>query len=199
MARIDPLAYRAFRRGPAPEPVSDPTALLALAVEVEGLAALADWEPVGLDLENLTLSMRGEDGITGTTIRRLRRRAAAWAALSPDLREFFALSGKDWLTEIRQVADEQKELATLGLAVADVARAAAALPPELGYCNRGGREFFARHVRDHAGPRVVLLRAFGEADLPPGWAIGMTRRLFEAHAGHPCPYDLSHLLPRSKP
>lgn len=146
MARIDPLAYRAFRLGPAPEPVSDPTALLALAVEVEGLAALADWEPVGLDLENLTLSMRGEDGITGTTIRRLRRRAAAWAALSPDL-----------------------------------------------------REFFAGHVRDHAGPRVILLRAFGEADLPPGWAIGMTRRLFEAHAGHPCPYDLSHLLPRSKP
>ena len=46
------------------------------------------------------------------------------------LQEFFALSGKDWLTEIRQMAAENDQLKDLGLAVADIARANAKRPPE---------------------------------------------------------------------
>jgi hypothetical protein len=46
------------------------------------------------------------------------------------LQDFFALSGKDWLTEIRQMAAENDQLRDLGLAVADIARANAKLPPE---------------------------------------------------------------------
>lgn len=38
------------------------------------------------------------------------------------LQEWFAKEGKDWLGEIRQIAEEESELASLGLAVADVAR-----------------------------------------------------------------------------
>ena len=38
------------------------------------------------------------------------------------LQEFFALSGKHWLDEIRQMASEDSKLRELGLAVADVAR-----------------------------------------------------------------------------
>lgn len=140
--KIDPKAYR-----PAPQvaaPSTDPTALLALAVEVECLAELSEWEPVGLDLENLTLSMRGEDGITTTTILRLRRRARAWGRLNQEL-----------------------------------------------------RAFFVAHVVNHAAPRLCLLHALDEAPSPPGWAVGMTRRLYEAHTGHPCPFNVSNLLPRS--
>lgn len=38
------------------------------------------------------------------------------------LQEWFAKEGKDWLSEIRQIAEEENELSQLGLAVADVAR-----------------------------------------------------------------------------
>lgn len=38
------------------------------------------------------------------------------------LRDFFAREGKDWLTEVQQIAEEDQELSKLGLAVADVAR-----------------------------------------------------------------------------
>lgn len=38
------------------------------------------------------------------------------------LQEWFAKEGKDWLSEIRQIAEEDQELSQLGLAVADVAR-----------------------------------------------------------------------------
>ena len=140
--KIDPKAYRARPETAAPS--ADPTALLALAVEVECLAELSGWESVGLDLENLTLSMRGEDGITTTTILRLRRRARAWGHLRAEV-----------------------------------------------------REFFAAHVSEHAAARLCLLHAFGEVKDLPGWAVGKTRRLYEAHAGHPCPFNVSNLLPRS--
>lgn len=147
MARmIDPLA-RSARPGPVEDrsPSTDPTALLALAVEVQSLRELEGWEPIGLDLDNLTLAMRGEDGITGTTIRRLRRRAAVWSKLSDDV-----------------------------------------------------RAFLVAHVADHPGPRVCLFHAFGEVPPPEGWAIGTTRRLYEAHAGHPPIFDVANLLPRSQ-
>lgn len=42
------------------------------------------------------------------------------------LQEFFAKEGKDWLSEVRQMADEDAQLSKLGLAVADVARRAVA-------------------------------------------------------------------------
>jgi hypothetical protein len=44
------------------------------------------------------------------------------------LQEFFAKEGKDWLTEIRQMSEENSQLADLGLVVADVARNTVALP-----------------------------------------------------------------------
>lgn len=44
------------------------------------------------------------------------------------LQDFFALQGKHWLDELRQMSAESTALADLGLAVADVARAAAGRP-----------------------------------------------------------------------
>lgn len=46
------------------------------------------------------------------------------------LQEFFALSGKDWLTEIEQMADEDTALSDLGLVVGDVLKKTAHARPE---------------------------------------------------------------------
>lgn len=46
------------------------------------------------------------------------------------LEEFFAKDGKYWLGEIRQMAEENRQLGELGLAVADVARRALKAAPE---------------------------------------------------------------------
>ena len=48
------------------------------------------------------------------------------------LQTFFALDGRHWLAELRQMSAENEELSALGLAVADVARATAKIPqPEM--------------------------------------------------------------------
>jgi hypothetical protein len=41
------------------------------------------------------------------------------------LRTFFALDGKHWLDEMRQIQTEESELRDLGLAIGDLSRAAA--------------------------------------------------------------------------
>lgn len=45
------------------------------------------------------------------------------------LQEFFAKEGKDWLSEIRQMSEENRQLSDLGLVVADVARNTVQVPP----------------------------------------------------------------------
>ena len=45
------------------------------------------------------------------------------------LQQFFAKDGQDWLTEIRQMAEENRQLAELGLVVAEVARGQVKVPP----------------------------------------------------------------------
>jgi len=73
------------------------------------------WKVAMLPQENMTAD-KGREG-------KLNIELVANRMMS--LQDFFALQGKDWLTEIRQISNEQNELAELGLAVADVVRSGA--------------------------------------------------------------------------
>lgn len=78
------------------------------------------WKVAMLPQENMTAD-KGREG-------KLNIDLVANRLMS--LRTFFALDGKDWLEEIRQMDLEQKELSTLGLAVGDVARGTSKIPPD---------------------------------------------------------------------
>jgi hypothetical protein len=74
------------------------------------------WKVVTLPQESITAD-KGREG-------KLNIDLVANRMMS--LQTFFALSGQNWLTEIRQIAKEQTKLDALGLAVADIARGGAA-------------------------------------------------------------------------
>lgn len=82
------------------------------------------WKVAMLPQENITAD-KGREG-------KLNIELVANRLMS--LRTFFALEGRHWLDELRQMDTEQQELQTLGLAIADVARApanrTAAIQPE---------------------------------------------------------------------
>lgn len=77
------------------------------------------WKVAMLPQENITAD-KGREG-------KLNIDLVANRLMS--LRTFFALEGKHWLDELRQMDTEQNELQNLGLAIADVARAPASRTP----------------------------------------------------------------------
>lgn len=80
------------------------------------------WKVAMLPQENITAD-KGREG-------KLNIDLVANRLMS--LQTFFALDGRHWLAELRQMANENEELSALGLAVADVARANAKIPqPEM--------------------------------------------------------------------
>lgn len=88
MSKFDPRTHVVReRRSWAP-----PTALefRALAVELRPLRALAGWQPVAARLEELAAALGGETGLTARELGTLRRWAAAWAKLPPQLRALYA-------------------------------------------------------------------------------------------------------------
>jgi len=60
-----------------------------LALEVEPLGPLKDWEPVGAPIQSLLGALQGHDGITQQEINRLRIWAKTWPLLSSDLQTFY--------------------------------------------------------------------------------------------------------------
>jgi len=78
------------------------------------------WKVAMLPQENMTAD-KGREG-------KLNIDLVANRLMS--LRTFFALDGKHWLDELRQISTEESEMKTLGLAIGDVARANARAPQQ---------------------------------------------------------------------
>lgn len=79
------------------------------------------WKVAMLPQENMT-SDKGREG-------KLNVELVANRMMS--LQTFFALDGKDWLTEIEQISAEEKELSDLGLVIGDLARRTPRVPDQL--------------------------------------------------------------------
>ena len=86
---IDPRRRRRSRGQQSGEP-APLVVIVALAMEIADLRELADWEPVGSLLGELTLAARNEGSLTTREVARLRMWAANYRALASDVRAFYA-------------------------------------------------------------------------------------------------------------
>ncbi len=88
---IDP---KARRHRPAPRATScisavDPAEVVALGLELGPLRELP-WPPLAQRVEALAAAMRGGEGVGPGLVQQLRRWAATWQQVHPDLRAFYA-------------------------------------------------------------------------------------------------------------
>jgi hypothetical protein len=67
-----------------------PDSIALLALELQPLAALAQWPTVAVELSALADAFRGGTGATETQIRRLRAWSRRWSALHPSLSTWYA-------------------------------------------------------------------------------------------------------------
>ena len=69
-----------------------PDFVALLALELQPLAALAQWPSVAIELSALADALRGNEGISPEQVVRLRLWSARWQRLHPRLREWYASS-----------------------------------------------------------------------------------------------------------
>ena len=69
-----------------------PDSIALLALELQPLAALAQWPAVAIELSALADALRGNEGIDAAQVFRLRLWSARWQRLHPRLREWYASS-----------------------------------------------------------------------------------------------------------
>lgn len=87
---VDPKARRHRRQTPRGTcgPVVDPAEVVALGLELGPLRELP-WQPLAERVEALATALRGGDGVGPGLVEQLRRWAATWQRLHPDLRTFY--------------------------------------------------------------------------------------------------------------
>ena len=69
-----------------------PDSIALLALELQPLAALAQWPTVATELSALADALRGNEGISPEQVARLRLWSHRWQRLHPRLREWYASS-----------------------------------------------------------------------------------------------------------
>ncbi len=69
-----------------------PDSVALLALELQPLAALAQWPTVAIELSALAEALRGNEGIDAAQVVRLRLWSHRWQRLHPRLREWYASS-----------------------------------------------------------------------------------------------------------
>lgn len=87
---IDPKAYKHRSRRPADTciPVVDVAEVIAIGLELGPLRELP-WAPLAERVEALAAALRGGEGVGPGLLHQLRRWAATWAHLRPELRAFY--------------------------------------------------------------------------------------------------------------
>jgi hypothetical protein len=62
----------------------------ALSLQLRSLAGLERWDPAAALAERVVAGLRGDEGLTGSDLRRLTRWSAAWLLIDSETRAFYA-------------------------------------------------------------------------------------------------------------